>query len=333
MQIIRLFLTIAILLWADSGVAGRTVGFLIPVSGLGDQSFNDMTYAGLVQAKNKHNFKLIRERCKGNSIDDRMAAMDKLIAGEADIIVANGYEFRNVVDKYARLFPALHFIINDIPMPGFANVYSTVFGQHEGAFLAGALAAWFTREGKIGFIGGKDMPVIRSFLGGYREGASYAQADVEVLVVFLSSEEEESSGFDDPGRAYSLANNMYAQGVDVIFSVAGLSGNGVIRSAVNNNAYVIGVDADQDYMAKGNILTSVIKRLDKATLDMLSGVLSGKMSPGVYSFGLKENGVALSPMTYTRHLVSTETTNKLEILREEIIAGKVKVTDYLKSNQ
>ncbi len=310
-------------------LADHIVGFLIPISGLGDQSFNDMTYAGLVQAKNAHSFTLIREQSAGSDTESRRVALKKLINQGATIIVTNGWEFKEIILEFAQSHQDLQFIINDIPIAGLPNVLSIVFGQHEGSFLAGALAAWMTKTGKIGFIGGKDMPVIRAFQTGYREGALYGRADIEIAELFLSQKEDMSSGFDNPGLAFDVANTLYSQDIDIIFSVAGLAGNGIIRAAAKNGKFAIGVDADQDHMAKGNVLTSVMKRLDRATFEALSGVLKGNFTSGIHVLGLKEDGVALSPMTYTRHLIPPEILQKIEELRLKIISGEITVSNYL----
>ncbi len=332
MKIVKKTLFILLLIFSTEVTvcsAATIVGFLVPVSGLGDHSFNDMTYAGLVRAKNIYNFELIREQCRSAGPDGHRPALEALIEQQADIIVVNGWGFTEVVKEYAEKFPERYFILNDFPLSGFSNVISTVFAQHEGSFLAGALASWTSRTGKIGFIGGKDMPVIRSFLTGFRQGVAYTKTDAEIHVLFLSKENEESSGFDNPEFSHQQADNLYNKGVDIIFSVAGLSGNGIIRAAAENNKFAIGVDADQDYMAKGHVLTSVIKRLDRATFESLRIIFEGDAVPGVYYFGLKEGGVALSPMTYTRHLIAAETLKKITTLQELIITGEIRVTNTI----
>ncbi|MEE4241587.1 MAG: BMP family ABC transporter substrate-binding protein [Desulfopila sp.] len=312
--------------------AGTTVGFLVPVSGLGDHSFNDMTYAGLIRAKNMYHFELIRQQCIDSRSENHGKAMEKLIEQQADIIITNGWEFTDVVKEYAVKYPDRFFILNDFPLAGFPNVISNVFAQHEGSFLAGALAAWTTTTGKIGFIGGRDMPVIRSFLTGFRDGVAYTGNDIEMHTIFLSGENDQSSGFDNPEQGRLQAEALYNEGVDIIFSVAGLSGNGIIRAAADTKNFVIGVDADQDYMAKGYVLTSVIKRLDLAVLKSLHTLFEGDSSPGIYTFGLREGGVSLSPMTYTRHLLPEETIKKVAHLRDLIIAGEINVTNILDSD-
>lgn len=323
------FCLVHVLLGMGTCYAQTTVGLLLPVSGLGDSSFNDMAYAGLIQSKKEYNFDLIREKCKDSSQHQRLAAMQRLLDREADIIVVNGWEFTRTVTHYAPLYPDRYFIFNDAPIDGVKNVLSTVFDQHEASFLAGALAALTSQTGRLGFIGGKDMPVIRAFLTGYRQGAQYVRADIIIDVDFLSHKDQQSAGFDNPALAYDRAETLYTKGVDIIFSVAGLSGNGTIRAAVKHEKFVIGVDADQDYMAKGYILTSVIKRIDRATFEALRLIFEKKFTPGIRVLGLKEGGVGLSPMTYTRHLIAPQTLAKIKQLKTRIIAGDLIVTNTL----
>ncbi len=308
------------------------VGFLIPSSGLGDQSFNDMTYAGLIQARNRHQFTLIREQCSDFTEESRKNAMDKLLANKADIIVANGWEYRELVQTYATAHPDQIFLINDIPISGLSNVISTIYGQHEASFLAGALAGLMSKNGKIGFIGGMDIPVIQSFGSGFKQGARHVRPDINIVELFLSSLNETPSGFNNPALGFENANQLYQQGVDIIFSAAGLSGNGIIRAAKTNGKFVIGVDADQDHMAKGLVLTSVMKRLDRATFEILNSIFEGQPLQGVYYFGIKEGGVALSPMTYTHDLIPDDILENLEHLQQQIINGEITVQNPIQYN-
>lgn len=320
------------LLLQSAVYAQDVVGFLVPSSGLGDQSFNDMTYAGLIQTRAKHDFSLIREQSADFTEESRAESMERLIEREATIIVVNGWEYRNIIKSYAPQHPDLTFLINDFSVNGLDNVVATVFGQQEGSFLAGALSAWMSKSKKIGFIGGVDIPVIRSFQIGFKEGAQYADPEVEVVELFLSKPEDKHSGFNNPTLGLNAANNMYDKGVDIIFGAAGLTGNGIIQAARRQQKYVIGVDADQDHMAEGYVLTSVMKRLDIATASILGQVLRGEKAQGTYTFGLKEGGISLTPMTYTKHLIPKDVLEKLAHLEEQIIDGIVKVTNTLHDN-
>lgn len=310
--------------------SGKTVvGFLIPESGLGDQSFNDMTYAGLLQSKKQHDFILVRELCGDKGSESQREAMERLINRNAEIIVVNGWEFQAVVKEYAEQFANRVFVIHDVSIPGFDNVISTVFAQHEGSFLAGVLAATMSKTGQVGFIGGMEIPVIQSFYQGFKEGVGFVGRNTGITAVYLDNIDNSSSGFNNPILGFKQANSFYNSGVDIIYSVAGLSGNGIIRSARENNRFVIGVDADQDHMAKGLVLTSVMKRLDIATSSVLEAVLSGNFKAGTEYLDLANGGVTLSPMLYTREVVPPELLELLEKIKANIISGEITVTDIL----
>ena len=311
-------------------IAKLTVGFLVPVSGLGDQSFNDITYAGLVKARNEFGFTLVIGQCQTGSLSHKIE-MENLLENGADVIVANGWEFEDVVRESALKNPKRLFILNDSALTGVDNVISTVFSQHEGAFLAGALAALVSKSGKLGFVGGKDIEVIRAFQLGFTEGAEYINKDVKVVTAYLDGGGNIGTGFDNPALGYSVALGLYDDNVDVIFSVAGLSGNGVIRAAGERKRYVIGVDADQDYMAKGYVLTSVMKRLDIAVFNVLSEVIAGHaVRGGVRSFDLHNGGVDLTQMLFSREIVTDEIRQRLDDIKVKIITKEIVVSDYLK---
>jgi len=248
----------------------------------------------------------------------------------ADIIVANGFEFADLIKEYAPKNPQRTFILNDFGVSDIGNVVSTVFGQHEGGFLAGSLAALVSKTDHIAFVGGMDISVIRSFCVGFEEGARYINKDILISVKYLMGAGDIGTGFDNPALGYSVAHEMYDRGVDIIFSVAGLSGNGVIRAAAERKRYVIGVDADQDNMAKGYVLTSVMKRLDKAVYTVLSGIITSNVASGVHYFNLQSGGVSLTPMLFSREVVTDTVRQQLDKVREKIIAKEIKVTDYLK---
>jgi basic membrane protein A len=309
------------------------VGFLVPVSGLGDQSFNDITYAGLVKARNDFGLTLIIGQCQSGPLSHEIE-MKNLLDEGAEIIVANGWEFLDTVKQYAALHPDKTFILNDQAVSGVANVVSTVFSQHEGAFLAGTLAAMVSKEHHVGFVGGKDIAVIRSFLVGFQEGVHFIDKETKVSVQYLDGGGNIGTGFDNPVLGYEVAHGLYDTNVDVIFSVAGLSGNGVIRAASERKRYVIGVDADQDHMAKGYVLTSVMKRLDKAVYAVLSDVVSARIVPGVHLFNLENEGVSLTRMLFSQDLVTKEIRQRLNEVKEQIVNKKIVVTNYLeKANE
>lgn len=304
-----------------------TVGFLVGVSGLGDQSFNDMAYAGLFKVKQEHNIRLIFE---DSDKDDEAfeASMVRLLQKKSDIIVANGFYMKDLVVKYAKMHPEIYFVLQDAVTPKMQNVINILYLVNEGSFLAGSLAAMMTTTDQIGFIGGVDIPIMHVFRLGFREGAEYINPAITLREQFLSKAPD-FSGFKNPTAGHEMATEYYRNNVDIIFSAAGLSGNGIIQAAKKTGKYAIGVDSDQDHMAKGHVLTSMMKRLDIATYTEVKKIILGKFKPGIVTYGLKQQGVGLSPMKFTKQAIPESVLLRLAEIKKKIINREIIVSHYL----
>ncbi|MEJ2640927.1 MAG: BMP family ABC transporter substrate-binding protein [Desulfosarcinaceae bacterium] len=302
---------------------GLSVGLLVSVQGLGDQSYNDMTYAGLVRARQAFGITISLEHTRPEEAAIE-AAMRRLIDSGVDVVVANGFYFSSAVNVYARRFPERYFIIQDAVIRGVPNVAAVTYAVEEGSFLAGALAAMMTHTGAVGFIGGVDIPIMQEFRRGYLQGALYINPKLPVWSDFLSKGSD-LSGFNNPAAAFDLAMTLYNSGVDIIYAAAGVSGNGVIRAARKSDRFAIGVDSDQDHLAKGHVLTSMMKRLDETTFQEIDRIVKGRFQAGVKNYGLKAGGIGLTKMKYTRHLISDAVRARLDVRKKEIIAGKIRV--------
>ena len=299
------------------------VGFLVGYSGIGDQSFNDMTYAGLIKAKQELGVDVIIEDMeKSTAAADE--AMQRLILRRVQVIVANGFEFQEIVEDYATRHPSIFFILNDVAVSGHANIVSTTFAVEEGAFLAGLLAASMPGPQKLGFIGAVNAPVVKPFLTGFKAGARYASPGIPMEVAYISTPPD-FTGFTSPAKGHAVATAMYSRGITTIFSVAGLTGNGIIQAARSENRFVIGVDSDQDHLAVGHVLTSMMKRLDIVTYKEVSKIAGGHFEAGIRHYGLKEEGVGLTPMTYTQNLIPPILMDRLDQVRLKIISGEIRI--------
>lgn len=309
---------------STDALRGYRVGALLGAGGLGDQSFNDMTYAGLMRARKDFGIEA-RVESPEETEAARRAALDRLIASGCRLIVVSGWEFEPLVRASAGR-PNLQFLVHDLALPDLPGVVSTQFAQDEGSFLAGALAGWQTRSGVVGFIGGMEHETIRQFETGYRAGLKYANPQARLLTD-MAAGRGDFSGFENPDLGAKLARSQYARGADIIFAVAGLTGEGVIREAREERKFVIGVDADQDHLARGFVLTSMMKRLDVATYEEIKKLATGPLAPGVQRYGLREGGVSLTEMKYTRDQIGPEILARLETLRKDLIAGRVSLGD------
>lgn len=322
-----LFAVVLVFLFATQGVAGPlVVGFVTGSSGLGDLSFNDMAYGGIRKAQQEYDFKLVvlEPEASGRSNKDSILG----VVEQSDVVMLLGAQHTDLAKEVGAIYPDKKFILFEVPVKDVPNMASVMFKQQEGSFLAGALAASMSETGKVGFIGGTVVPPVQAFEQGYREGAAYIGKNTEVLVDYISPAGD-FSGFSNPQKGHELANEQYSKGADTVFAVAGLSGNGVIEAARRSGNYAIGVDSDQDSLAKGFVLTSMIKRLDTASYMQLKAIMDGNFKPGVVYYGLKDGGVSLSQMKYTKDKIPASVLEKMEELKKKIISGEIVVTDLL----
>ena len=234
-------------------------------------------------------------------------------------MVAIGFPHAAPIDKVARAYPKTQFAIVDavVDLP---NVQSFVYREHEGSFLAGMAAAMASRSGKVGMVGGMDIPLVRKFACGYEQGAKHADPKVEVKLNMIGST---PSAWTDPARGAELTKAQVAQGVDVVFSAAGTSGLGIMQAARDAGILAIGVDSNQNGLHPGTMLTSMVKRVDLAVEQAFRGV-----KPGVTELGLKEGGVGLAMDEHNAKLVTPAMRARLDAARADIVAGKLKVIDY-----
>lgn len=319
---------LAMLLMGATALAGETpiVGFVTGSGGLGDLSYNDMAYGGIRKAQQDFKFKLIVLEPNASGETTEADIID--LVNKSDIILLIGAQHVELAKNSAKKHPGKIFVLAEVPIENIPNMSSMMFNQNEGSFLAGALAGYMTKSGMVGFVGGTKILPVEAFEQGYREGVAYANPDVKVLVDYAAPAGD-FSGFQNPRKGHQLAMAQYTKGADIVFAVAGLTGNGVIEAARKTKQYAIGVDSDQDSLAKGFVLTSMIKRMDMAMYGELQRILKGEFAPGPIYYGLANKGVSLSEMKYTRDAVPDNVMKKLEEIKNKIISGELRVTNLL----
>jgi basic membrane protein A len=310
------------------GQSDLSVALIIAQGGLGDRSYNDSAFAGLTLAAADLGVDVVPIESP-----DPVGQAEQLLRTAAesgfDLVITLEFSHFEPLARIAPDYPDTTFAIVNIVVDQ-PNVVSIMFDEHTGSYLAGALAALVTTDPDIeqtndaavlGTIGGVKSSGIDVFLYGYLQGACAINPDIEVLMAY-------SNDFGDPGKGREMALAMYEQGADVIFGVAGGTGAGIIEAAKDENFFAIGVDSDQDYLAPGNVLTSMLKRVDIAVYDTIDMAVEGTLEGGtVLQFGLEENGVGLSEMTYTRHIIPRAYMDKVEELKQGILNGEIDVID------
>lgn len=302
------------------------VALIIAQGGLGDQSYNDLAYSGFKKA-------LKETGLKGKPVEskDVVAQATDILRRASDagfgLIVDLEYSHGQPMQDVAKDNPNTQYAILNQVIPG-SNITSVLFQEQEGSYLAGTLAALVTTDTSIkgindkpiiGVIGGTKSAGIDKFIAGYIQGAHDANPNVQVKVAY-------SNNFGDPAIGLQMANAMFEQGADIVYQVAGGTGIGVIQAAKKSGHFAIGVDTDQDSLAPGHVLTSMVKRTDVAVENVVKDYADGSLKGGTtLTFGLKDNGVGLSDMKYTRKMIPDSIMKKVEAAKEGILSGKIKV--------
>src|SRR5581483_8350626 len=245
-----------------------------------------------------------------------------------DPIIAVGFSQAVALEKVAKEFPKIRFTIIDsvVDLP---NVQSVLFKEHEGSFLVGVLAAMASKSGKVGFVGGMDIPLIRRFQCGYEQGIRYTNAKAELIANMTGTT---PAAWNDPGRGAELAKGQFDRGVDVVYAAAGSTGIGVLQAAKDRGKLAIGVDSNQNHLHPGTMLTSMLKHVDVAAYKSFMDAYKGSWKAGTQVLGLKEGGVDWAYDQYNDKLITPEMKAKVEAAKADIISGKIVVHDYMSNN-
>jgi basic membrane protein A len=287
-----------------------------------DKSFNQSASEGAARFTRETGI-AVREFEVQNAAQ-REQAMQQMARRGATIIIAIGFTQASAVEHVAKQFPNIKFTIVDavVDLP---NVQSVNFREQESSFLCGMAAAMASKTGKVGFVGGMDIPLIRKFALGYVEGVHYVNPADEV---FQNMTGTTPAAWGDPTKGGELAKSQFGRGADVVFHAAGATGIGVMLAAKDAGLLSIGCDSNQDYVHPGSVLTSAVKRVDIAVYKSYMAAKAGTWKPGQLVLGLAEEGVDYSYDEYNKSVLTPEMKTKLDQAKADIIAGKIKVSEY-----
>jgi len=299
------------------------IGLVFDKGGKDDKSFNSAAYQGALKVKKELGyFVKYVEATDDNAFESLLRAFAQ--KRTFDLVISVGFSQIDPLKKVAAQFPDQKFAIIDgvVDLP---NVKSRVFKEHEGSFLVGAIAAMTSQTGKIGFIGGIDVPLIRRFEKGYEAGIKYINPKAKLTSNFVGVTAE---AWNNPAKAKELAMTQYNTGVDVIFSAAGASSLGLFDAAEERKKLAIGVDSNQNFVKPGFILTSMVKKVDEAVFQTCKDLGEGKFIGGVFDFGLANRGVDYAMDEFNQKVLPASIVQKTEEIRKLIISGKILVPDY-----
>ena len=212
------------------------------------------------------------------------------------------------------------------------NVQNLIFKEHEGSFEVGYIAGKLSKTGKVAFMGGMDVPIIRKFQTGWEEGARYANPDIEFCDGYAGS-------WGDPAKGKEIGLACFEAGADLIFAAGGSTGNGAYEAAAETGNFAIGVDSNQDYVQPGTMSTSMMKNVDFAVYTAIADrIAAGGVLSTINSYGSAENGVGPTWLVDGSTLFADEgpadmasqvaaLIEEVAEVRAKIISGEIVVTD------
>lgn len=318
---------IAVLAAAGALAADVKPALIYDIGGKFDKSFNEGAFHGAERFKQQTGIDFRDFEISNDA--QREQAMRKFARDGFSPILAVGFSQADAMTKVAAEFPKTDFAIVDSVVKE-PNVESIVFKEQEGSFLVGMMAAEASKTGKVGFVGGMDIPLIRRFACGYVQGVKYANPKAEV---FQNMTGTTGDAWKDPVKGGELAKSQIDRGADVVYHAAGGTGIGVLRAAADAGKLGIGVDSDQDGLFPGKVLTSMLKRVDNAVFKTFSDAKAGTWKPGMTVLGLKEEGVAYALDDNNKLLVTPEMKAAADKATKDIIDGKLEVHDYMSDSK
>ena len=286
-----------------------------------DKSFLEAAFLGALEAERELGVELFDLEVSDPRDSEKML---RAAAERSDLIVAVGFQIIDAVEKVAAAYPDRRFTLIDGIARG-DNVQSILFAEHEGAFLVGALAAMVTQNATVGFVGGMDTKVIRNFHAGYAQGAQFVNPKIRVLEDYAATPD---APFNDPYTGMILARRQIDRGADVIFAAAGATGLGVYQAARDAGVFAIGVDSNQNFLYPGTMLTSMLKRADRAVRFAVDGHFADRWRPGIVTLGLREEGVGYALDSFNLHVFPNGAERRLSAITERIVAGELAIPTY-----
>jgi basic membrane protein A and related proteins len=297
---------------------------LFDLGGKFDKSCNEMAYMGAERFKEETGIGYAEFEISNDA--QREQALRRFAERGHNPIVMAGFTWVEFLNKVAPEYPDVSFTIIDdaVDQP---NVRSITFKEHEGSYLVGMLAAMASETGTVGFVGGMQVPLIAKFECGYVGGVKAANPDARVIRNYTG---DTPAAWNDPTKGGEITRTQIDQGADVVYHAAG--GVGVLQAAADAGKLGIGVDANQNHLHPGHVLTSMLKRVDVAVYGSFMDAKNGEFTFGVEDWGLEEDGVGYALDENNESLITAEMSEAVEKAKADIISGAITVHNYLEDN-
>ena len=288
-----------------------------------DKSFNEGVWNGVKKFTEETGIEVMEFEVTNET--QREQAMRRMAERGATVILGVGFAQADAIAKVSAENPDKQFSIIDVGWLDGPNLRQYVFKEHEGSYLVGVAAAKASQTAKVGFVGGMDIPLIRKFACGYVGGVKSVNANADVYQNMTGTT---PSAWNDPAKGAELAKSQIDRGADVVYHAAGGTGLGVIQAAADAGKLAIGVDSNQNGLAPGSVLTSMLKRVDVAAYETFKDAMDGNFSSGVKVLGVAEGGVDWAEDENNASLISADMKAAIEAARADILSGKIVVHNY-----
>ncbi len=313
---------------ATASAADIKPAVIYDLGGKFDKSFNEGVFNGATKFSKETGVSFRDLEIQNEA--QREQVLRKFAKDGFSPIIMPGFAWETAVKKVAPEFPDAKFgIIDDVvDLP---NVQSMIFRADEGSFLVGVIAAETSKTGKVGFVGGMDIPLISAFECGYAQGVKYASGGKDEVIANMTG--TTPAAWNDPVKGGELAKSQIDRGADIVYAAAGATGQGVLKAAADAGKFGIGVDSNQNGLFPGKVLTSALKRVDVATYNSFMAAKNGSWKGGVQVFDLKNDGVGYAVDDNNKPILSDAAKAKAEAAKADIISGKIQVHDYMSDNK
>jgi len=320
MTLTQKFLGATATLALTAGAAVADPAVIFDLGGKFDKSFNESAFNGAQRWAEETGGSFAEVELQSDA--QREQALRRFAEAGNNPIVMAGFAFATALDEVAGDYPDTSFQIIDMVVDQ-PNVRSVVFAEEQGSYLVGMAAAMASETGTVGFIGGMDIPLIRNFACGYAQGVKAANPDATVIANMTGTT---PAAWNDPVKGSELTIAQISQGADVVYAAAGGTGVGVLQTAADEGILSVGVDSNQNYLHPGQVLTSMLKRVDNAVYDAFKA--GDALEPGFNVMDLSNGGVGYAVDDNNAELITAEMTAALEAAQASIVAGDIMVHNY-----
>ncbi|MGV6805196.1 MAG: BMP family lipoprotein [Ruegeria sp.] len=308
-----------------AGTAIADPAIIFDLGGKFDKSFNEAAYNGAKRWADQTGKSFSEIELQSEA--QREQALRRFAESGANPIITMGFAMADPLSAVAPDYPDTKFVAVDVNWLDAPNIRQIAFAEHEGSYLVGMMAAMASKSGTVGFIGGMDIPLIRHFGCGYAQGAKAVNPDINVVANMTGTT---PAAWNDPVKGSELTKAQISQGADVIYAAAGGTGVGVLQTAADEGILSIGVDSNQNHLHPGQVLTSMLKRVDVAVYDAMKA--GEDVETGVFTMGLAQDGVGVAMDENNASLVTDEMKAAVDKARRDIIDGNVTVVSYYEND-